>query len=115
MATQTRMTAREFLNLPESLLPTELINGDVIMSPAPELRHQETIGRLYLLLRSIAPDGKLYFALVDVYLDEDNVLQPDLPSIAPGGTCVIVGGKRLHGAPDLVGEFLSAGTARQDR
>jgi Uma2 family endonuclease len=85
------------------------------MSPAPELVHQETVGRLYLLLQALSPNGKLYFAPVDVYLDDKNVVQPDLLWIAPEGKCVPVAGQHLRGAPDLVVKVFSPGTARLDR
>jgi Uma2 family endonuclease len=95
MVVQTRMTASEFLALPESNLPAELLNSEIIMSPAPELSHQDIVGRLYMLIKTLAPGGKVYFAPVDVYLDESNVVQPDVLWIADGSACVPVEGKGL--------------------
>jgi Uma2 family endonuclease len=59
--------------------------------------------------------GKIYVAPVDVYLDDANVVQPDVLWVAPGSACVPFEGKYLRGAPDLVVEVLSPGTARRDK
>jgi Uma2 family endonuclease len=115
MVVQTRVPASEFLALPESSLPTELLDGEVIMSPAPELNHQDIVGRLYMLIKTLAPGGKVYFAPVDVYLDESNVVQPDVLWIADGSACVSVEGKYLRGAPELIAEVFSPGTVRRDK
>jgi Uma2 family endonuclease len=109
------MRAPEFLALPESSLPTELIGGEVMMSPAPELKHQEVVLQLGVFLKQAAPNGVTYVSPTDVYLDEDNVVQPDVLWLAPGSECVPVEGKYLRGAPDLVIEVLSPGTTRMDK
>lgn len=115
MAIQTRMTSAEFLALPETMLPMELIDGEVIMSPAPELNHQNIVGKVYLLLNSLSKGGTVYVAPVDVYLDEANTVQPDVLWAAPESRCSAVAGKYLRGGPDLVVELFSPGTARRDK
>lgn len=114
-ATQTRMRAAEFLALPESNLPTELIGGEVVMAPAPELRHQDVVLQIGMFLKGAAPEGTTYVSPVDVHLDENNVVQPDVVWLAPESNCVPVEGKYLRGAPDLVVEVLSPGSTRIDR
>jgi hypothetical protein len=37
--TRQRATAEEFWSLPESVLPVEYINGEIIMSPSPTVAH----------------------------------------------------------------------------
>lgn len=115
MAVQARMTASEFLALPESSLPVELINGEVFMSPAPELNHQDIVLRLALLIKQRLQGGKVYVAPVDVHLDDANVVQPDVLWIAPESACIAVEGKRLQGAPDFVVEVFSPGSLRRDK
>lgn len=112
---QTRMTASEFLELPETNTPVELIDGELVVSPAPLLIHQEILFRLALLLNTLAPQGKLYLAPVDVHLNDENVVQPDLVWLATDSQCGAVDGKYLHGAPELVVEVISPGSERQDR
>jgi Uma2 family endonuclease len=115
MAVQTTITSKEFLELPESNLPTELINGEVIVSPSPEVYHQDVVGHTYLLLMGRVPSGKVYISPLDVYLDDQNVVQPDVLWVAEGSKCVVADGKRLKGGPDLVVEVLSPNTARFDK
>jgi Uma2 family endonuclease len=116
MATQTRkMTASEFLSLPVSNTFHELLHGEEIMSPSPTRKHQVTLGRLFSLLQHLKPDGEVILAPMDVYLDQSNVVQPDLLWIAEDSQCRWVDGKYLTGAPELVVEIFSPGTARRDK
>lgn len=108
------MSASEFLQLPETMLPTELIEGEVIRSPAPTPEHQFISGEVYARLRELVPNGKVAYAPLDVYLDEETVLQPDVLWIAEGSSCVVEP-KFIRGAPDLVVEVHSEGTVRYDK
>ncbi|MBN8618967.1 MAG: Uma2 family endonuclease [Anaerolineae bacterium] len=112
--TRTRMTSAEFLTLPESNEPRELIEGEVILSPAPIPQHQRCSRRLLITLDSLIPHGEVFDAPIDLLLDGENVLQPDLVWVAEGGRCIITD-KLLRGAPELVVEILSPGSTRLDR
>lgn len=50
---------------------------------------------------------------IDVFLDEHNVVQPDLIFIAKARNAIIQE-KRIEGAPDWVAEILSEGNAYHD-
>jgi Uma2 family endonuclease len=115
MVQLTRMTASEFLALPVSNLPRELLNGEDLMSPAPTLDHQRLLLRLAKLIERLIPSGEVFIAPVDVYLDELNVPQPVLAWVAEGGLCKAVDNKYLKGAPDLVVEIFSPGTVCRDK
>ncbi|HLY26592.1 MAG TPA: Uma2 family endonuclease [Aggregatilineales bacterium] len=117
MAIQTRkMTSTEFLAGPITNLPHELLNGEEIMSPTPVRIHQNTLGRLFIVVQALVPNGEVIFAPMDVYFDEENTVQPDLLWIAEGSACHWVeNDKYLKGAPDLVVEILSPGSVRRDR
>src|SRR5574341_780740 len=54
-----RVTAEEFSQLPETNLPTELIDGEIIRMAAPKDLHQKLVGRLHLLLAPKIPGGEL--------------------------------------------------------
>jgi Uma2 family endonuclease len=108
------MTATEFLALPETLTPTQLINGVVVVSPSPFFIHQVLVANTYDMLKSLIPNGRVMFAPMDVHLDDENVFQPDVFWIAEDGDCHVEGGF-LRGAPALVVEVLSQGTARYDK
>src|SRR5215831_11445086 len=106
MAVHTRkMTAREFMALPVSNLPHELIHGEEIMSPSPSAKHQRALFRLAKLIERLIPNGEIIIAPMDVYLDDDNVVQPDILWIAENSKAKWVEDKYVTGAPDLVVEI----------
>ena len=115
MAEQLKVTAAEFLALPETTAPTELIRGDIIVSPAPNLIHQNIVVRLTVYLTHLTHNGQLLIAPTDVYLDDANVVQPDVMWLAPNSQCQAVEDKNLKGAPELVVEVLSPATGLRDR
>jgi Uma2 family endonuclease len=115
-AAQPQTLAREFFALAESNLPMELIDGEVIVSPAPKDPHQKASLHLLQVLLSCLPDGEIRYSPADVYLDEMNVVQPDIFWVSESNTiCRLNQDGYWQGAPDLVIEILSPGTARQDK
>ena len=111
---RTRMSAEEFFELPESTHPIELLNGEVMVSPAPVPNHQRIVFRIAKYVKSLVPNGEVFLSPLDIYLDDDNVVQPDVIWVAENSKC-IVGDKRLIGAPDLLIEVFSPGTMVKDK
>lgn len=109
-----RWTREQVLNLPADGNRYELVDGELIVSPSPALRHQVVLGRLYDALSPYIRANGLGMALwspADLELEPGQVNQPDvfvLPSIAF---------ERWEEAPLplLVVEALSPSTARYDR
>jgi Uma2 family endonuclease len=114
MAVQTKMTTAEFLELPETNERIELIDGAVVVT-APELDHQDYLLNTAVVLRNLAPHGKVRVAPVDVHLDDADIVQPDVLWTSPESACIPVGKKYLRGAPELVIEVLSPSTALRDK
>ncbi len=57
----------------------ELIDGVLIVSPAPGHAHQRAAVRLTVLLDSVCPDGcEVLIAPFDVVLDDLSVMEPDV-------------------------------------
>ncbi len=112
--TRIRMTADEYLALPESSNFEELINGELIMTPLPLTAHQEINGNVYFLVRGLIPNGKVFHPPTGVYFDDNNIPEPDIVWVAENSRCKI-GEKLLEGAPDLIVEILSPSTARNDK
>jgi Uma2 family endonuclease len=108
------MRADAFLRLSETLIPTELINGVVIVSPSPEIRHQDVSSNTNDILKRLIPNGKVYYAPMDVRFDAQNVVQPDLFWVSEHGNCQRIEGKYFAGPPELIVEILSPSTARRD-
>ncbi len=111
--TKITMTANEYFELPETTTPMQLIEGELIVSPAPLPVHQISVLNCAILLRELIQGGQVYVAPIDVVLDEGNVVQPDILWIAPDGTASV--DRYIQGAPDLVVEVLSPSAARLDR
>ncbi|MSU47716.1 MAG: Uma2 family endonuclease [Opitutus sp.] len=111
------LTVHDYMQMPEtSGKKTELIEGDFFMSPSPIRFHQEILGRLfgpiwaYLQINSL---GKVYAAPFDVTLTDLNVYQPDICYFSKSRyTSLTEHG--ADGAPDLVVEILSPGSAKHD-
>ena len=95
----------------------ELLNGDLFLSPSPSELHQFLLSVLHLRIGSFARDrnlGKVYFSPFDVVLSDTDVVQPDLLFIS-SDRIEIITANDVQGAPDLVVEILSPGTADRDR
>ncbi len=113
--TKITMTAQEYFDLPETTTPMQLIEGELIVSPAPTPYHGSVIINLIRLIDQLTNrNGQLFTAVVDVKLDDENVFEPDVFWIAPENKAIIQE-KSIMGAPDLVVEVLSPSTARLDR
>lgn len=109
-------TVEDFLLLEESNLPCELINGELFMSPAPNLTHQIVLSNLNDIIKAYArkTGGIAMFSPVDVYLDQKNVFQPDLLYVRKENLGILKE-RGLDGAPDLTVEIISPSNGFKDR
>lgn len=112
--TKTRMTAAEFSQLSETNRLMELIDGELIVTPSPIDTHQDLVFNLAVFIRGVMPGGKTVIAPMDVHLDDENVLQPDVFWLAPDSRCASQGGY-YYGTPELVVEVVSPATSTRDR
>jgi len=109
-----RWTRDQVLNLPADGNRYELVDGELIVSPSPALRHQALLGTLYDALSPFVRSaglGRVLWSPADLELEPGQVNQPDLfvlPSLSF---------ERWEDAPLplLVVEALSPSTARYDR
>lgn len=95
--------------------PVELIHGRFVVSPALITLHQIITGELYAILRGAqaARGGLALMSPIDIVLDDQNIVQPDLVYLAKDRLNQV--GDRIGGPPSLVIEVLSPGTANRDR
>lgn len=112
--TGLRMSADEYLALPDDGHRYELIDGVVVMSPGPSPSHQDVRGEIEYKLRAFLRDHPVGWALadVDIVLSSDLIYRPDL---------VFVGShrgqsrpRRIDFPPELVVEVLSPSNASTD-
>ena len=95
----------------------EIIDGELLMVPAPGILHQDWLGDLYSLVRVFVKKnklGRLFFAPVDVVLDHKNTVQPDLVFVAKNNMGIIQS-RGIFGTPDLVVELVSPSSSHRDR
>jgi len=105
------LTQRDLEQMPDDGHRYELIDGTLVVTPAPSWRHQRALLRLSLLLASRCPANlEILLAPFDVALDEHTVLQPDLLVARR----VDLTDSELPTAPLLAVEILSPSTRRVD-
>ena len=112
-----KFTYADYLTTPEDER-YELLDGDLMMVPAPNLKHQEVQFRLSQELGRFILDhelGKLFYAPCDVYLSDTNVVQHDLLFVSREREHLLSDGQKVRDAPDLAVEILSPSSADKDR
>jgi Uma2 family endonuclease len=95
----------------------EIVDGVLYMAPSPSEGHQTVVGRIFRYLASCIEDtelGRVYMAPFDVELAFNVIVQPDVLVILNAHLNKITP-SRIVGAPDLVVEVASPGTATHDR
>ncbi|MEM6286015.1 MAG: Uma2 family endonuclease [Bacteroidota bacterium] len=112
--TSTEAPFEAFEALPEGT-SAQYFDGQIHMSPAPRLRHQDVVQNLYAALRTYAEAHGGYAALapVDVYLAAETVVQPDVLYVTVERRDRL-SERGVEGAPTLVAEVLSPSTAYLD-
>lgn len=106
------LTVDDLERIPEDGHRYELVDGSLLVTPAPNLRHQEAIGSLYVALRSAKPTGYVVlFAPFDYRPSATTLLQPDLIVSRTADFTEA----RIERAPLLVVEVVSPSTGRIDR
>src|SRR3712207_2809758 len=76
-----RASVEEFWSLPESVLPTEYIDGEIIMAPTPTVPHQRVILKIIYALELFVAQhrlGEMFVSPLDVVLPTGEVVQPDI-------------------------------------
>ncbi len=95
----------------------ELLNGELVMPPAPLLHHQYVQIKLSTKLDAFVEKrnlGVVYPTPTDVVLSDTDVVQPDILFVSNERSHILTR-ENVRGAPDLVVEILSPATAERDR
>ena len=105
----------DYAGIPNDGKRYEILEGDLLVTPAPSPLHQRVSKRLqrqleaYFEARSI---GEVFNAPIDVILTTHNIVQPDLVVVDRVDQ---VSRRGIEGPPLLVVEILSPSTREQDR
>ncbi|HVF84880.1 MAG TPA: Uma2 family endonuclease [Abditibacteriaceae bacterium] len=95
----------------------EVIEGELHLSPAPNIRHQNISGNLFGILRNHILQnrlGQVFSAPVDVVFSPTNTFQPDIVFVSTENKGIITAAN-IQGAPDLLVEIISPSSDRLDR
>lgn len=93
----------------------ELIEGEFVVSPAPDPRHQTAVLMMGSILNTQVRAlrlGRIYIAPLDVVLSRFTAVQPDVLFLSNASLLRL--DRRLEGPPDIAIEFLSRGNPEND-
>jgi Uma2 family endonuclease len=112
-----KLTYADYLELPDDGKRYEILDGDLVMTASPLIRHQRVSANLHLALEPYVREhrgGTLLYAPVDVILDRSTIAVPDLVFVSNGRSSIVTE-RAIEGPPDLIVEILSPSTSRRDR
>jgi|SRR3990172_4176153 len=114
-AVKEKHDIKDYKLLPEGS-PYQLIEGELVMTPAPTTIHQIISGNVFIKMTAFVKEksaGLVLYAPVDVYIDEENAFQPDIVFVSKQRRDIIKD-DGIHSAPEIVIEILSPSTAYYD-
>jgi Uma2 family endonuclease len=114
---QGSWTYEDYAALPDDGNRYEIVNGVLVMTPAPSPEHQAIALEIASYLRTrikLAGLGRVFMGPIDVDLGPKKVFQPDVVVLL-NEHLDRVQAKKIVGAPDLVVEIASPSTAAFDR
>ena len=109
------MSSAEYFAGEETLIPHNLIDGELYRMPSPRRIHQKTVRVLLRRLELLEDDGLggVILSPMDCEFADGTVLQPDLGYIIPERIRIFT--DIVRGAPDLVIEVISPSSRRFQR
>ncbi len=118
MALQTaRLTYDQYIAAPEIKARYDILDGEMIMAPAPTFKHRVVSQRIFVPVYTFVTQqrlGVVLYAPLDVIIRTEplHTRQPDLLYVSNENRHII--GDVVHGGPDLVIEILSPSNSRKD-
>lgn len=113
---RSRWDYAAYLLIPPDRLRHEVMDGEHIVNPAPNLEHQRISRRIQFQLYSqveLLGLGQVFNAPVDLQLTEFDIVQPDLVVVTVERHAIMKTAK-IEGVPDLVVEILSPSNPEHD-
>lgn len=110
---KTKLDYADYCAIPPDGKRYELVAGEVHVTPAPSPSHQRLVQRFLRILEDyFRSPVEVLVSPIDVILTPHDVVQPDLVVVADPAQ---VSDRGIEGAPLLIVEVLSPGTAQYDR
>lgn len=103
------LTYDDFASFPDDGVRRELIDGEVVVTPGPNIRHQTVVGRIHARFFSHIEDhggGRVFVAPCDVLLGTHQVVEPDIVFVGADQD-EIVTAPNIKGAPRFLAEVVS--------
>lgn len=113
----TLVTYDDYRNLPDDGNRYEIIGGELLMTPAPNTKHQRISHKLEYELEDYIQEhrsGEIFDAPMDVVLSMTDVVQPDLMYISNERSQIITE-RNIVDIPDLIVEIISETTKVTDQ
>ncbi len=114
---RVKLTYDDYAALPDDGRRYQVLDGELVVTPSPSLRHQDIVFNLGKILDRHVRDrslGKVYMSPVDCLLGPWTVLGPDVVFVETARFDRLTH-RAIEGAPTLVIEVLSPSTAVIDR
>ena len=111
-----KLTWDDIKDWPESAGRTEIVDGELVMSPPPATKHQRICAQLGFALFKFVEEnrlGEVFPNVMHVILDEHVHYEPDLCFVC-AARAAIVEEKYIAGPPDLVIEIISESNRTHD-
>ena len=115
MVISTKFTHSDLLAIPYDGKRREIVDGEILVTPSPQVNHQRILLNLAWAFRKYLmehPIGELVVSPMDVILSELDVLEPDLLFVLEEHKYILK--DWVRGTPDLVIEILSPTTEAND-
>jgi Uma2 family endonuclease len=113
----TKLTYDDFVLFPDDGKRHELIDGEHYVTPSPNRRHQELVGRFHLIIGGWLqshPIGRVYLSPFDVVISQFDVVEPDLLYMSNERAAQVLTEANVQGVPELVIEIGSPSTRKRD-
>jgi Uma2 family endonuclease len=110
-----KLTYEDYASAPADGMIYQILDGELLVTPAPSPLHQRSSKRLQRQLEAYFEDAgraEVFDAPIDLILSPHDVMQPDLVVVSDPSSITARGIER---PPLLVVEVISPGTVRHDR
>lgn len=113
-----KLTYDDYVLFPDDGQRHELIDGEHVVSPAPNMDHQGASGNIFGLIWSYLqkqPIGRVFHAPLDVLFSRFDVVEPDVMYLSQQRMAETATERYVNGPPNLVVEVASRSTRKRDK